>query len=194
MFDVGGVLLDWNPRYLYRKLIADPAEMEWFLGAVCTQEWHEAHDRGVSMAASCAALALEWPAHAGLIRAWSERSEEMIGGPIPDGMRLLRRVIDSGLPCYALTNMEAETYPGRRDRYDFLGWFEGTVVSGAEGIAKPDPEIYELLIRRFSLDPASTLFIDDRQVNVAGAARAGLDAVLYTGPAPVLSRLGLAPR
>jgi len=194
VFDVGGVLLDWNPRYLYRKLISDPAEMEWFLGAVCTEEWREPHDRGVSLAVSCAALAREWPAHAGLIRAWCERSEEMVGGPIPDGVRLLRQVIDSGLPCYALTNMEAETYPRRRDRYDFLGWFEGTVVSGSEGIAKPDRQIYELLIRRFSLDPACTLFVDDRQVNVAGAALAGMGAVLYTGPAPVLSRLGLAAR
>jgi 2-haloacid dehalogenase len=116
----------------------------------------------------------------------------MIGGPIPDGVRLLRRVIGSGLACYALTNMEAETYPRRRDRYDFLGWFEGTVVSGFEGIAKPDRQIYELLLRRFSLDPASTLFVDDRQVNVAGAAQAGMGAVLYAGPGPVLSRLGLA--
>jgi 2-haloacid dehalogenase len=192
VFDVGGILLDWNPRYLYRKLIPDPAEMEWFLSTVCTAEWHDAHDRGVSMRESCAALARQWPAYAELIMAWSERSEEMIGGPIPAGVRLLRRVIGSGLACYALTNMEAETYPGRRNRYDFLGWFEGTVVSGFEGIAKPDRQIYELLLRRFSLDPAATLFVDDRQVNVAGAAQVGMGTVLYTGPGPVLSRLGLA--
>ena len=194
VFDVGGVLLDWDPRHLYRKLIPDPAEMEWFLSTVCTAEWHDAHDRGVSTQESCAALARQWPAHAGLIMAWWERSDEMIGGPIPDGVQLLRRVIDSGLACYALTNMEAETYPVRRDRYDFLGWFEGTVVSGYEGIAKPDRQIYELLLRRFSLDAATTLFADDSQVNVAGAAQAGMDAVLYTGPGPVLSRLGLAAR
>jgi 2-haloacid dehalogenase len=194
VFDVGGVLLDWDPRHLYRKLIPDPAEMEWFLSTVCTAEWHDAHDRGVSTQESCAVLARQWPAHAGLIMAWWERSDEMIGGPIPDGVQLLRRVIDSGLACYALTNMEAETYPVRRDRYDFLGWFEGTVVSGYEGIAKPDRQIYELLLRRFSLDAATTLFADDSQVNVAGAAQAGMDAILYTGPGPVLSRLGLAAR
>jgi 2-haloacid dehalogenase len=194
VFDVGGILLDWNPRYLYRKLIPDPAEMEWFLSTLCTAQWHDAHDRGVNMQASCAALAREWPAYAGLIMAWWERSEEMISGPIPEGVRLLRRVIDSGLPCYALTNMEAETYPGRRSRFDFLRWFEGTVVSGLEGIAKPDRQIFELLLRRFSLDPASTLFIDDRQVNTDGAAQAGMDTVLDTGPEPVLSRLGLATR
>jgi 2-haloacid dehalogenase len=192
VFDVGGILLDWNPRYLYRKLIPDAAEMEWFLSTVCTPEWHDAHDRGVGMEASCAALAREWPAYAELIMAWYERSEEMIGGPIPDGVGLLRRVVASGLACYALTNMEAETYPMRLERYDFLGWFEGTVVSGFEGIAKPDRQIYELLLRRFSLDPAATLFVDDRQVNVAGAAQTGMDGVLYAGPAPVLARLGLA--
>jgi 2-haloacid dehalogenase len=192
VFDVGGVLLDWNPRYLYRKLIPDPAEMEWFLAAVCTAQWHDGHDRGVRTRTSCAALARQWPDYAAPIMAWSERGEEMIGGPIPDGVRLLRRVIDSGTACYALTNMEAETYPGRRNRYDFLGWFQGTVVSGYEGIAKPDLEIYELLLRRFGLDPASTLFVDDSEVNVAGAARAGMQSVLYTGPGPVLSRLGIA--
>ena len=194
VFDVGGVLLDWNPRYLYRKLIQDPAEMEWFLGEVCTPEWHDAHDRGADMRESCAALARQWPAYAELIMAWWERSEEMVAGPIPEGVRLLRQVAGSGLACYALTNMEAETYPGRLERYDFLGWFKGTVVSGFEGIAKPDREIYELLLERFGLDPAATLFTDDSRVNVAAAARAGMDAVLYTGPGAVLSRLGLAAR
>jgi 2-haloacid dehalogenase len=192
VFDVGGVLLDWNPRHLYRKLIPDPVEMEWFLSTVCTVQWHDAHDRGANMRESCAALAGQWPAYEGLITAWCKRSEEMVGGPIPDGVRLLRQVIDSGLACFALTNMEAETYPGRRDRYDFLGWFNGTVVSGLEGIAKPDRQIYQVLLRRFGLNPAATLFTDDSQVNVTAAAQAGMDAVLYTGPGPVLSRLGLA--
>jgi 2-haloacid dehalogenase len=191
VFDVGGVLLDWDPRYLYRKLISDPAEREWFLANVCTPHWHEQHDRGVSTAESCAALAQEWPRYAGLIMAWAERGEEMIAGPLPDGVKLLREVIGSGLPCYALTNMEAETYPKRVARYDFLRCFTGTVVSGFEGIAKPDREIYERLLRRFGLDAAMTLFIDDSPVNVSAAADAGMEAMVYSGPEPVLSRLGL---
>lgn len=191
MFDVGGVLLDWDPRHLYRKLIPDPAEMEWFLANVCTPQWHQEHDRGLSTAESCAALAEEWPQYAGLILAWSERGEEMVAGPLPDGVRLLRQVIGSGLPCYALTNMEAETYPKRAARYDFLRRLAGVVVSGLEGIAKPDREIYELLLRRFGLDAATTLFIDDSPVNAAAAADAGMEAVVYRGPQPVLSRLGL---
>ncbi len=194
VFDIGGVLLDWNPRYLYRKLIPDPAQMEWFLSTVCTPQWHDAHDRGTPMRESCAALARRWPDYAELIMAWSERSEEMIGGPIPEGIHLLYQVTGSGLPCYALTNMEAETYPGRRDRFEFFGWFKGTVVSGLEGIAKPDRQIYERLLQRFGLDPAATLFTDDSPVNVAAAASAGMDAVPYTGPGAVLSRLGLAAR
>jgi 2-haloacid dehalogenase len=192
VFDIGGVLLDWDPRHLYRKLIPDPAEMEWFLANVCTPEWHEQHDRGVSTAESCAALADEWPRYAGLIMAWSERGEEMVAGPLPAGVKLLRRVTGSGLPCYALTNMEAETYPKRVARFDFLRCFTGTVVSGFEGIAKPDREIYERLLRRFGLDAATTLFIDDSPVNVSAAADTGMEAMVYRGPEPVLSRLGLA--
>lgn len=191
VFDVGGVLLDWDPRHLYRKLISDPAEMEWFLANVCTPQWHARHDRGLSTAESCAALAEEWPQYAGLILAWSERGEEMVAGPLPDGVKLLRQVIGSGLPCYALTNMEAETYPKRVARFDFLRCLTGTVVSGFEGIAKPDREIYELLLRRFGLDAATTLFIDDFPVNVSAAADAGMAAMVYSGPEPVLSRLGL---
>jgi 2-haloacid dehalogenase len=192
VFDVGGVLLDWDPRHLYRKLIPDPAQMEWFLANVCTPQWHERHDRGLSTAESCAALADQWPQYAGLILAWSGRGEEMVAGPLPAGVKLLRQVIRSGLPCYALTNMEAETYPERVARYDFLRCLTGAVVSGFEGIAKPDREIYELLLRRFGLDAPATLFIDDSAVNVAAAADAGLEAMVYRGPGPVLARLGLA--
>jgi 2-haloacid dehalogenase len=191
VFDVGGVLLDWDPRHLYRKLISDPAEMEWFLANVCTPQWHAQHDRGLSTAESCAALAEKWPQYAGLILAWSERGEEMVARPLPDGVKLLRQVIGSGLPCYALTNMEAETYPKRVARYDFLRCLNGAVVSGFEGIAKPDREIYELLLRRFRLDAAATLFIDDCPVNVSAAAGAGMAAMVYSGPEPVLARLGL---
>jgi FMN phosphatase YigB (HAD superfamily) len=163
VFDLGGVLLDWDPRHLYRKLIPDPIEMEWFLANVCTWQWHDPHDRGASTAPSCAVLARRWPAYAGLIWAWWD----------------------------ALTNMEAETYPKRRRRYEFLSWFAGTVVSGFEGVAKPDPQIYEVLLGRFDLDPETTLFVDDREVNVVAAAHVGMEAYLYTGPEPVLARLGL---
>ena len=115
----------------------------------------------------------------------------MVAGPIDSGVTLLRHVLDSGLPCFALTNMEAETYPKRRRRYEFMGWFAGTVVSGFEGVAKPDPKIYEVLRARFELDPETTLFIDDQEANVTAAAQVGMEAHLYTGPEPILLRLGL---
>jgi 2-haloacid dehalogenase len=191
VFDFGGVLLDWDPRHLYRKLFSDLAEMEWFLANVCTPQWHQQHDRGRSTVRSCAALAEEFPRYSGPIMAWSERGEEMVAGPLPDGVKLLRQVIASGLPCFGLTNMEAETYPKRAARFDFLRCLTGTVVSGFEGIAKPDREIYQLLLRRFGLDAATTLFIDDSPVNVAAAADAGIEAMVYRGPGPVLARLGL---
>src|SRR6201996_8564180 len=124
--------------------------------------------------------------------AGSERSEEMGAGPLPGGGHVLRQVTGGGVPCYALTNMEAETYPKRVARFDFLRCFTGTVVSGFEGIAKPDREIYERLLRRFGLDAATTLFIDDSPVNVSAAADTGMEAMVYRGPEPVLSRLGLA--
>ena len=152
VFDLGGVLLDWDPRHLYRKLFADEDEMVWFLAEVCSPAWHAPHDRGVSTAASCADLASRHPELAEPIWAWSSRSEEMIGGVDAGSVEILRAVKESGLPCYAFTNMEAETYPVRLDRYPFLGWFDGTVVSGWEGMAKPDPVIFRLTARPFRSD------------------------------------------
>ena len=120
VFDVGGVLLDWDPRYLYRKLFADKAKMESFLTEICSPAWHSPHDRGVSTAASCAELASRHPQLSDLIWAWSSRSEEMIGGVDTGSVDVLRAVRETGLACYALTNMEAETYPLRLERFAFL--------------------------------------------------------------------------
>ncbi len=179
VFDLGGVLLDWNPRHLYRKLIADEAEMEWFLAEVCSRAWHAAHDRGVSTASSCAALASEHPELSELIQAWSSRSEEMIGGVDAGSVEVLRAVLETGLPCYALTNMEEETYPLRLERFPFLGWFDGTVVSGSEGVAKPEPAIFKRLLDRFGLTPNATLMIDDTKENIETAGKLGIQTVQF---------------
>jgi 2-haloacid dehalogenase len=182
VFDVGGVLLDWNPRYLYRRLIDDEDELEWFLAEVCTMEWHAAHDRGVPMAESCAALAAIHPDYAELINAWSERSEEMVAGPIPGTVELLGELLQKRVRCYALTNMERETYPLRLERFPFMSWFAGTVVSSHEGIAKPDPEIFRRLLDRFGLEPERTIMIDDSPPNIQAAASLGMRAVRFTSP------------
>ncbi|MBV9819027.1 MAG: HAD family phosphatase [Solirubrobacterales bacterium] len=174
VFDIGNVLLAWDPRYLYRGLFDDEAAMERFLGEICTLEWHRDHDRGIPLATSCAALAARHPEHAELIWAWSRRGEEMIAGQIAGSVEILGELRRAGVRCYALTNMEAETYPVRRERWEFLGWFDGTIVSGREGVIKPEPAIFELLLRRFQLTAERTLMIDDSAANIAAAARLGM--------------------
>jgi 2-haloacid dehalogenase len=197
VFDIGGVLLDWDPRYLYRKLIDDEDEMNRFLAEVCTMEWHDAHDRGKPAETSCAELAVLHPEHEELIWAWARRSEEMIAGPISETVDVLRDLKAAGVPCYALTNMEAETYPQRLERFPFLRWFDGTVVSCFEGIAKPDAEIFERLLSRFGLAPATTLLIDDSPRNVRAALGVGMQAVEFQSAAALrrlLEEAGLLVR
>jgi 2-haloacid dehalogenase len=194
VFDIGGVLLDWNPRYLYRSLIDDEDAMEAFLNEICTLEWHAAHDRGTPFAHSCAELAARHPDQAELIWAWARRSEEMVAGPIAGTVEILGELQRAGVPCYALTNMEAETYPLRVRRFAFMRSFRGTVVSSHEGVIKPDPEILQILLTRFRLDPARTVFIDDAQRNVEAAARLGVRAVRFHSPEQLrdeLTRMGL---
>ena len=183
VFDIGGVLLDWNPRHLYRKLFDDEDAMNRFLDEVCTLDWHAAHDLGTPFEVSCARLAAAHPEQAELIWAWGRRTEEMVAGPISGTVEILRVLKQRGLGCYALTNMEAETYPKRLERYDFLGWFDGTVVSSAEGVAKPDSEIFWRLIQRFTLTAETTLMVDDSAPNVAAAAALGMQAVRFESPA-----------
>jgi 2-haloacid dehalogenase len=183
VFDIGGVLLDWNPRYLYRRLMDDEEAMERFLGEVCTMEWHEANDLGEPFEVTCAQLAAEHPEHAELIWAWGRRSEEMVGGPIDGTVAILRELKDDGkVGLFALTNMEATTYPLRRDRYDFLRWFDGTVVSSWEGVIKPDERIFQVLLERYGLSATSTLMVDDHPRNIAAAAALGMPTVLFRSP------------
>jgi 2-haloacid dehalogenase len=190
IFDLGGVLLDWNPRYLYRKMFDDEAAMERFLAEVCTMDWHEANDRGVSFEVTCAQLAAEHPEHAEHIWAWGTRTEEMMGGPIEGTVEVLRELIAAGsVRVFALTNMEAHTYPLRRERYDFLGWFEGTVVSSTEGVIKPDPRIFEVLLERYGLEAGSTLMIDDSARNIAAARALGMPTVLFQSPEALRAEL-----
>jgi 2-haloacid dehalogenase len=189
VFDLGGVLLDWNPRHLYRKLFDDEAAMEQFLRDVCTPQWHAPHDRGQPTAASCAELATRFPDQADLIWAWSERSEEMVNGALEGTVAILRDLKDAGMRCYALTNMEAETYPLRRDRFPFFALFDGTVVSAQEELMKPEPEIFLRLLERFELTAASTLFIDDAPENVEAARQLGLQVILFRSAQDLRMRL-----
>ena len=183
VFDIGGVLLDWNPRYLYRRLMDDEEAMERFLSEVCTMDWHEANDLGVPFEVTCARLAAEHPEHAELIWAWGRRTEEMVGGPIEGTVAILRELKESGnVQLFALTNMEATTYPARRERYEFLRWFDGTVVSSSEGVIKPDERIFRVLLERYGLTAATTLMVDDNPRNIVAAKALGMPAVLFESP------------
>ena len=182
VFDIGGVLLDWDPRYLYRELFDDESEMERFLAEVCTIQWHSAHDLGVPYSTTCAALAERHPEYEDMIWAWGRRTEDMVSGPIQGTVEIMRALLDRGVRCFGLTNMEADTYPRRLERWDFMRWFHGTVVSSHEGIAKPDPAIFRCLLDRYGLRAPATAFVDDSPVNVAAAAELGLRAHRFRSP------------
>ena len=182
VFDLGGVLIDWDPRYLYRKLLADEATVEEFLATVCTPEWNAEQDRGRPFAEGVAELVERYPVHAAAITAYHERWTEMLGGDIAGTVELLDELRDTGVPLYALTNWSAETFGIARERYQFLEWFDGVLVSGEERMIKPDPAIFRLLLDRFGLDPGAAFYVDDSPANVAAAGELGFDAVRFTGP------------
>lgn len=181
VFDLGGVLIDWNPRYLYRKLFAgDEAGMERFLAEVCSQDWNECQDAGRPWAEGIAEAVARHPQHEALIRAYRERWEEMLAGPLHDSVALLERLHARGVRLLALTNWSAETFPLARRLFPFLGRFEGILVSGDEGLKKPDPAIFRLLVARYALQPERSLFIDDSPRNVAAASELGFRALRFT--------------
>jgi 2-haloacid dehalogenase len=195
VFDIGGVLLDWDPRHLYRRLFDDPDEMAGFLATVCTRDWHREHDLGVDTQQSCQRLARQHPAYADMIMAWADRGEEMIAGQIDGTVQVLAELKAAGLPCFALSNMEPDTYAVRRDRFAFMQWFDGCVISGIEGVAKPDRRIFDILVDRHGLDPGRTVFIDDSPGNVTAARAAGIEAIRFVSPEALrsdLRGLGLA--
>jgi 2-haloacid dehalogenase len=196
VFDVGGVLLRWDPRAVYRPLLPDEAALERFLAEVCTPEWNATLDAGRPMDEACADLAARHPERASLVHAW-KRQDEMILGEVPGTAALVRRLRAAGVPLYLLTNMPADVYRARRARYDVLRLFDGAVVSGEEGILKPSPEIFRRLAERHALRPEESLFVDDAPANVEGARAAGFRAALFTDAAALAATLeehGLLPR
>src|SRR5215469_531478 len=187
VFDLGGVLIDWNPRHLYRKLIADEAAMEHFLGTVCTQAWNERQDAGRTFSEAAALLRALHPHHAELIDAFGLRFDEMMKGPIEGSVSILETLHRRGVPLYALSNFSHETFPLARRRFDFLKLFRGMVISGDVGVIKPDPRIFRILLERHGIDPGDAIFIDDNPRNAAAATALGLHGIHLTGP-PELRR------
>src|SRR5215469_11567728 len=198
VFDLGGVLIDWDPRHLYRKLFAgDEAAMEHFLATVCTHEWNRGQDAGRTFAEGTRLLKTEHPDKAELIDAYCARFDEMMPGPIAGSVEILAELKTLGTRLYCLTNFSAETYPPTFERFEFLRWFRGVLVSGEVGVIKPDARIFELLLERFAIDPKRAVYIDDVAVNVDAARPFGIHAIHFTTPSTLraaLTELGLLPQ
>lgn len=180
IFDLGGVLIDWNPRYLYRKIFKTEEEINWFLENVCTPEWNDQQDAGRSFEEATEELVTKFPEHELAIRAWYGRWNETINGRIHETVELLKEIKESKkYKLYALTNWSAETFPWALANFEFLHWFEGIVVSGVEKSRKPFPEFYKILFDRYQINPAQAIFIDDNIKNVEGALKVGLPTIHF---------------
>jgi len=184
VFDLGGVLIDWNPEYLYNKIIPDEKERRWFLSTICTPDWNEQQDEGRSLKEATEHLVGKYPEHEASIRAYYDRWKEMLGGPIHETVEIFRQLkFHTSLKLYALTNWSAETFPVALELYEFLHWFDGRLVSGEEKIRKPFPEIYRLLIDRFAIEPAKAIYVDDNIRNVLPARELGFHGIHFRTPA-----------
>jgi len=182
IFDLGGVVVDWNPRNLYRKMFQDEAAMEAFLEEIGFGEWNMEQDRGRSFQEGVRLLSSRYPHHAELIAAYDQRWEESIPGPIVGTLELLQELRGAGYALHALTNWSAEKFTVAERRFDFATWFDQVVVSGREGICKPDPAIFHILLDRIGRSATDCLFVDDSEANVRAAERLGLTAILFLSP------------
>ena len=183
VFDLGGVLIDWNPRHLYRKIFGDDENgMETFLAEVCHSEWNLQQDRGRPWQDAIAEAITRFPDQEANIRAYRERWDEMLKGPNEGTVNILEELKSTGLRLLALTNWSAETFPIAEKRFAFLEWFDGILISGQEKLAKPDPAVFHLLIQRYCLAPSRTVFVDDQPYNTEAAAKEGFKAIRFTTP------------
>ncbi len=179
IFDVGQVLFRWDLRRLFAKLIADPAELEWFVTTVITPEWHFQSDAGRPLAQMVAERIGEYPAHQALIEAYAARFNETIPGPVAGMIALVEKLDAGGVPMFVITNFGHEFWQQFRPTQPVFDVFRDIIVSGTERLAKPDPAIFRLALDRFGLDAGEALFIDDREENIAGAASVGIAGHIF---------------
>ena len=183
VFDLGGVLIDWNPSYLFDRLFDDESQKKHFFEHICTSAWNEEQDAGRPIQEATNLLVSQHPEWRPYIEAYYGRWEEMLGGPIQETVDIFRDLKQSGkYRLYALTNWSGELFPIALEKYDFLHWFDGRLVSGDEKMRKPFPEFYQLMLSRFDLQPENTLFIDDNMRNVKAAEDMGIKALRFEGP------------
>lgn len=183
IFDLGAVLIDWNPDYMYRTIFNDEQEMRHFLTNVATSDWNEEQDAGRSLQEGTEWLIAKHPQHEENIRAFYGRWIEMLGDAFEGTVEIFKELKESGkYKIYALTNWSAETFPLAQERFDFLNWFDGVVVSGAEKMRKPAPEFYQILLDRYNVNPQESLFIDDNYRNILAAEKMGINCIHFTSP------------
>jgi 2-haloacid dehalogenase len=194
IFDVGNVLIRWDARLLYRQLLADDAAIDAFFAEVDFAAWNLAFDRGVDWDEGVAALTARHPHRAELIRAFHARWHETMPGPVDGAPQVLEALSAAGVPLYAITNFSGANWTETVARFPFLAGFRDVVVSGHEGVLKPDPEIYRRCLARNRLEPGACVFVDDSAANVAGAAALGIDTIRFTSTPELrgeLARRGL---
>ena len=179
IFDLGNVLIPFNPRWLFRKMLPDEASIDAFFAETAFDAWNLQMDAGLPFAEGIAAHSRKYPHHQPLFEAFFARWQETVGEPIAESVDVFRTLQKNGIRTYALTNFSAETYPLAVARFPFLNDFDGTVVSGIEGVIKPDPAIYQLLMQRHVVEPSRAVFIDDRLENVEAARKVGLHAIHF---------------
>ena len=195
IFDLGGVLIDWNPRYVYRQIFKTEKETEWFLENVTTAEWNENQDAGYPLHKATEELVAKHPGWETEIKAYYGRWLEMLGDQIHETVKILQQLKKTGkYKLLALTNWSAETFPHALERFEFLKLFEGIVVSGEEKMKKPSAAFYKIIIDRYHLDPSKTIFIDDSLRNIKGAEALGINGIHFHNPAQLkeaLQRIGI---
>jgi 2-haloacid dehalogenase len=190
IFDLGGVLIDWNPNYVYDRIFDDPERKRYFYENICTSDWNEEQDAGRSLQEATDMLLAQHPEWEHEIKAYYGRWREMLGGPIHDTVDILRSIKQNGSHrLYALTNWSAETFPVALELFDFLHWFEGIVVSGVEKTRKPFPVFYQLLFDRYGVEPSRAVFIDDNFRNVEAGRQLGLHAIHFQSPGQLATEL-----
>lgn len=181
VFDVGRVIVEWDLRHLFAKLIDDSTELEWFCTHVVTEEWHFEHDAGRPLAEMVAERKALFPDHQALIEAYAARFLETIPGPVAGTAELIGRLAAAGVPLFAITNFGAEFWPQFRPTVPVLDHFRDIVVSGVERVAKPDPAIFALAQSRFGFEPGAMLLIDDNGANAAAASKLGWQVHHFLG-------------
>lgn len=191
IFDLGGVLIDWNPEYVFLDAFnGDREKMQWFFNNICTSDWNENQDAGYPLAQATKDLVEKFPEHEYYIKMFYGKWENMLGGPIDGTVKVLENLIKTEkYKLVALTNWSHETFPIAQKRFEFLKWFEGIVVSGDEKTRKPFKDIYDITLNRFNIAPEKSLFIDDNLRNIEAANALGINGIHFETPEKLIQQL-----